>query len=110
MSAIPRLRNLLGASRGLQPWNATVVLRQFSAGATPAETEIEQKILKDLPAKEAEVKDTSGGCGTMYNINVVSDAFKGLSIVKQHQLVAKVLKDDIPRWHGFVLNTSAPKE
>mmetsp|Transcript_27686 Transcript_27686/g.71855 ORF Transcript_27686/g.71855 Transcript_27686/m.71855 type:complete len:120 (-) Transcript_27686:252-611(-) len=81
-----------------------------SGGATPEETAISDKILRELPAQQAEVKDTSGGCGTMYKIDVVSPAFRGLSIVKQHQLVAAVLKEEIPRWHGFVLNTSAPKE
>lgn len=30
------------------------------------------------------------------------------SIVKQHQLVHKVLAEDISKWHGVVLETKAP--
>lgn len=30
---------------------------------------------------------------------------RGQSIVKQHQLVTKALEDEIPKWHGFVLDT-----
>jgi stress-induced morphogen len=38
---------------------------------------------------------------------VVSDEFTGKSIVKQHQLVTKLLKDEIASWHGFRLVTKA---
>lgn len=31
-----------------------------------------------------------GGCGAMYEISVISDQFKGMSIVKQHRLVNEV--------------------
>jgi stress-induced morphogen len=32
---------------------------------------------------------------------------RGLSIVKQHQAVHKVLREDIARWHGLNLETRA---
>lgn len=32
----------------------------------------------------------SGGCGAMYEISVVTQEFKGLSIVKQHRLINEV--------------------
>jgi stress-induced morphogen len=31
-----------------------------------------------------------------------------MSIVKQHQLVTKLLKEQIAEWHGFQLVTKAP--
>ena len=37
----------------------------------------------------------SGGCGTFYAISITSQAFKGLSIVKQHKLVTEELKKEI---------------
>lgn len=49
--------------------------------------------------------DVSGGCGSMFAIDVSSAKFKGLSIVKQHKLVNEILKEDIPRWHGLQLRT-----
>jgi stress-induced morphogen len=41
------------------------------------------------------------------SIEVVSEEFAGKSIVKQHQLVTKLLKDEISQWHGFQLVTKA---
>lgn len=32
---------------------------------------------------------------------------RGLSVVKQHQLVTKALEEEIATWHGFVLETKA---
>eukprot|EP00983_Pelagomonas_calceolata_P106949 1159287-Pelagomonas_calceolata.AAC.8 len=34
-------------------------------------------------------------------------AAEGLPIVKQHQAVAAILKDDIAKWHGMQLTTRA---
>jgi stress-induced morphogen len=105
---------LLGSLRArsvlLQRLNTatTVPLGRCFSNKTAAEMELETKLIQDLPAAQAEVKDVSGGCGTMYHINVVSDVFQGLGIVKQHQLVTKLLKEEIAQWHGFKLNTSAP--
>jgi stress-induced morphogen len=56
-------------------------------------------------AQAVRVLDTSGGCGSMYRIEIAADEFRGQSIVKQHQLVTKALEDEIPKWHGFVLDT-----
>jgi stress-induced morphogen len=73
---------------------------------SPAEKDIALKIEQGLKGTTSiSVQDTSGGCGTMYNISVVSEAFAGKSIIKQHQLVTALLKEDIPKWHGFQLVT-----
>ena len=45
----------------------------------------------------------------MYSIEVESPQFAGLSVVKQHKLVKDVIKEDVARWHGFVLKTQVPK-
>jgi len=44
------------------------------------------------------------------SIEVVSEEFAGISIVKQHQLVTRLLKDEISQWHGFQLVTKAPAQ
>ena len=53
------------------------------------------------------VKDVSGGCGSMFAINIVSEKFNGLSLIKQQRLVNEVLKDEISKWHGLQLRTKA---
>ena len=55
-----------------------------------------------------QVQDISGGCGSMYALDIVSDQFKGLTVIKQHRLVNKVLGDDMKAWHGVQMKTMAP--
>ncbi len=57
---------------------------------------------------DCQVQDISGGCGSMYALDIVSEQFKGLPIIKQHRLVNKVLGDEIKKWHGVQLKTKAP--
>jgi len=55
-----------------------------------------------------EVQDISGGCGSMYAINVTSERFAGLSMIRQHRLVNEILGERIKSWHGLQLRTKAP--
>jgi stress-induced morphogen len=77
--------------------------------STEAERAIAAKIAGGLPGAAAvRVEDTSGGCGTMYAIEVTAAEFAGVSKIKQHQAVARILADDVKQWHGFQLVTKAP--
>ncbi|THY41514.1 bola-like protein [Aureobasidium pullulans] len=72
------------------------------------ELHIFQKLNAELEPTKLEVQDVSGGCGSMYALDIVSSKFKGLSVIKQHRLVNAVLKDEIKGWHGVQLKTKAP--
>ncbi|KAG9901328.1 hypothetical protein KCU98_g8819, partial [Aureobasidium melanogenum] len=75
------------------------------------ELHIFQKLAAELsPTKleQQQVQDVSGGCGSMYALDIVSAKFKGMSVIKQHRLVNAVLKDEIKGWHGVQLKTKAP--
>lgn len=69
----------------------------------------EQKIYDILhekfTPKKLDVRDVSGGCGSMFAILVESEQFKGIPMIKQHRLVNEVLKDEIAKWHGLQLRT-----
>ncbi|CAK1365242.1 uncharacterized protein RHO25_010089 [Cercospora beticola] len=65
-------------------------------------------LVQDLSPTKLEVQDISGGCGSMYALDIVSEAFKGLPVIKQHRLVNKVLGEEIKKWHGVQLKTKAP--
>lgn len=56
------------------------------------------------------MSDTSGGCGTMFHIDVESETFIEMSTVKQHKLITDILKDDIASWHGFTMKTRRKKD
>lgn len=54
------------------------------------------------PRTHVRIKNSHvGGCGTFYAISIASEAFRGLSTVKQHRLVNEVLKEEIEGIHGL---------
>ncbi|THH11822.1 hypothetical protein EW146_g7910 [Bondarzewia mesenterica] len=75
--------------------------RQLDAG----EQAIVEKLTDRFKPSELLVQDVSGGCGSFYAITIASDAFKGLSIIKQHRLVNDTLKKEIEGIHGLQLKT-----
>ncbi len=70
--------------------------------------EIEGLIKAALPDAKVEIRDLAGD-GDHYAANVVSEAFRGISRVQQHQLVYKALKGNMGgELHALALQTSAP--
>ena len=70
-------------------------------------SEIERMIREALPDAKIEIRDLAGD-GNHYSATVVSSAFKGLSRVKQHQLVYGSLKGRMGgELHALALQTSA---
>ncbi len=70
--------------------------------------EIEALIKSALPDAQVTIEDLAGD-GDHYAATVVSTAFKGLSRVKQHQLVYAALQGRMGgQLHALALQTSAP--
>ncbi len=71
--------------------------------------EVNAAILRALPDALVTVDDLSGG-GDHLQVNVVSTAFAGLSLVRQHQLVYQALSNELASEaiHALALNTSTP--
>lgn len=44
----------------------------------------------------------------MYGIDIVSERFRGMGMLKQQRLVNEVLGEEIKGWHGVQLKTRAP--
>ena len=68
-----------------------------------------EKLLRDaFPDAQVEIRDLAGD-GDHYAATVVSEAFRGLSRVKQHQLVYAALQGRMGGvLHALALTTSAP--
>tara|TARA_Y100001968_G_scaffold333883_1_gene400565 strand:+ start:17877 stop:18107 length:231 start_codon:yes stop_codon:yes gene_type:complete len=68
-----------------------------------------EAIKKVLPDATVSVDDLNGG-GDHLQVNVVSSAFSGLSLIRQHQMVYGALKDELASEaiHALALNTSTP--
>lgn len=73
-----------------------------------AESKLRTILLQKLKASTVVVDDISGGCGSMYNVQVASTVFKGLKLLEQHRMVSDALKDEIKGMHGIQIKTSVP--
>lgn len=72
--------------------------------------ELERSLRDAFPDGEVEVVDLAGD-GDHYRARIVSAAFRGLSRVRQHQLVYRALGGRMGgELHALALETSAPAE
>lgn len=69
-----------------------------------------EKMIKDaIPDAQVTIRDLAGD-GDHYAAEVVSESFRGLSRVKQHQLVYNALQGNMGGvLHALALQTSAPE-
>ncbi len=73
------------------------------------ENEIVQLIKKTLPDADISIRDLAGD-GDHYAATVVSEAFRGMTRVQQHQLVYEALEGNMGgALHALALQTSAPE-
>ncbi|KAF8211445.1 bola-like protein [Mycena galopus ATCC 62051] len=94
-------------------WLPTALrLRRFTASVPPPvessakEQIIRNKLTERFSPSQLQILDTSGGCGTFFAITIASEAFKGIPMVKQHQLVTRTIKEEIEEIHGLQIKTS----
>ncbi|KAJ3084439.1 bola-like protein [Rhizoclosmatium globosum] len=89
------------------------IIRRYSTAGPSTLTAGEQRIHALLQSKlspvKLNVKDVSGGCGSMYAVEVASAQFKGLPLVKQHRLVVAAIEEEIKSAHGVQIKTSVPQ-
>ena len=71
--------------------------------------ELSAAIKRAIPDSKVTVEDLSGG-GDHLQVDVVSPAFAGLSLIRQHQMVYGALKEELATEaiHALALNTSTP--
>ncbi|KAI0444988.1 bola-like protein [Xylaria telfairii] len=73
-----------------------------------AESAIWEKLVAEFAPTELLVQDISGGCGSMYGIEITSDKFRGVNMLKQQRMVNDLLRDEMKGWHGVQLRTRIP--
>lgn len=73
-----------------------------------AESVIWDRLIAEFSPKELVVRDISGGCGSMYGIEISSEKFRGANMLKQQRMVNAVLGDLMKDWHGVQLKTRVP--
>ena len=72
--------------------------------------EITQRIESAIPGAQVTVRDMTGG-GDHYEVEVVSEAFEGISPLQRHRMVYGPLKDVLGgALHALSLKTRTPAE
>ncbi len=70
--------------------------------------EIERMIQEALPDAVITIRDLAGD-GDHFAAEVVSESFRGINRVQQHQMIYKALKGNMGgQLHALALQTSAP--
>ncbi|KAL5089576.1 hypothetical protein Trisim1_005270 [Trichoderma cf. simile WF8] len=85
-------------------------LEEQEADMSPAESSIAAILAEKLNPTSLLVQDISGGCGSMYAIDITSPVFKGLNMLKQQRMVNAALGDLVKEWHGVQIRTRVPPE
>ncbi|KAI1173723.1 bola-like protein [Nemania sp. FL0916] len=73
-----------------------------------AESAIWEKLVAEFSPTALLVQDISGGCGSMYGIEITSEKFCGATMLKQQRMVNAVLGEEMKSWHGIQLRTRTP--
>ena len=72
--------------------------------------EIEELILKTFPDAKIIIDDLRGD-GDHYAAQIISEKFRGITRVQQHQMVYNAMDGKMGKeLHALALNTSAPKD
>ncbi|KAK4661181.1 uncharacterized protein QC763_704530 [Podospora pseudopauciseta] len=74
---------------------------------TEGEAQVWDILVAEFAPTQLLVQDISGGCGSMYGIDISSEKFRGLNMLKQQRLVNAALGDLVKEWHGVQLKTRA---
>ena len=64
------------------------------------------KITKAVTPSSLQIIDKSGGCGSFFEIHVVSSSFQNHTKIKQQQMVYNAIKEEMKEIHGVNLFTS----
>jgi len=71
---------------------------------------LEKAIRQRLNATTVIIDDVSGGCGSAFEVTIVSEQFKNKSKLQRNRLVFKQLKDEISLIHAFTQRDYTPEE
>ncbi|KAI0405449.1 bola-like protein [Xylaria palmicola] len=106
---ISRISRYSTASNPPEPAQSDVALPEKPDYLNAAESAIWDKLAAEFEPTELIVQDISGGCGSMYGIEIASEKFRGANMLKQQRMVNAVLGDEMKNWHGVQLRTRTPR-
>lgn len=107
-SSLARISMWLRTTRRTSRLSVLTSVRGLSTNTK--EQVIKSMLEKSLHSTNVQVQDISGGCGSMYHIQVESSCFSGKTRVAQHRMVTEVLEAEIKDMHGLTIKTIVSSE
>ncbi|KAJ2094833.1 hypothetical protein IW146_010624, partial [Coemansia sp. RSA 922] len=80
------------------------------SNGTTGERHIFDRLRQELVPTKLAVTDSSGGCGSMYVVEIEAECFRGLTRVKQTKLVNALLKEELKEMHGMRVICTVPSQ
>ncbi|KAL2128467.1 hypothetical protein VTI74DRAFT_9136 [Chaetomium olivicolor] len=107
-STTPKFFSTSSPSAEPQETSATSTTLEKPTYLSEGESKVWDVLQAEFAPTQLVVQDISGGCGSMYGIEISSEKFRGLTMLKQQRLVNAALGDLMKEWHGVQLKTRAP--
>jgi stress-induced morphogen len=76
----------------------------------PSIQDIQDQLEKSLNLSKLEIQDISSGCGSSFDLLIVSDDFTGLNLLKRQRLIHSILKEFMTDIHALTMKTLTPEE
>jgi stress-induced morphogen len=111
-AGINNISQSLSSTRTSLLLNSKKIVQRMAStlGDSPAAIAVRDKIVSALAPIYIEVLDQSGGCGTAFDVTVVSDRFEKLSLVQRHRLVYNAMGESMSSIHAFTQKTYTPSQ
>lgn len=88
----------------------SVLFRNTSKFNFSSKSILENLIKSNLKVTKLSIEDVSGGCGQAFKVEVASSDFKNKSLIKQHQLLNEILKEELKDIHSITYKTSVAED
>lgn len=71
--------------------------------------QLEKKIQEQIPGVSyVKAIDLTDGCGGKFEIEIISEEFRGKPLLQQHRIVHKAIEEERKHIHALTLKTKAP--
>mmetsp|Transcript_14897 Transcript_14897/g.16124 ORF Transcript_14897/g.16124 Transcript_14897/m.16124 type:complete len:82 (-) Transcript_14897:70-315(-) len=71
--------------------------------------QLEKKIQEQIPSVSyVKAVDLTDGCGGKFEIEIISEEFRGKPLLQQHRIVHKAIEEERKHIHALTLKTKAP--
>jgi stress-induced morphogen len=72
--------------------------------------QLEMKLKEHLEPVYLKVEDISDGCGSKYNVLIVSNKFEGQSLLNRQRLVNTIIANEMKQIHAFTQKCVTPQQ